>query len=60
MVDKQNEDENAVPMGDRGNLGQKAQQTIKEKYKVAAADAIAEEEDLDEYGQELAFDDESD
>ena len=41
-----------VPQGDQGNVGQKAEQKIAEKYKVS--EAIAEE-DFDEYGQELEF-----
>lgn len=43
-----------VPQGDQGNVGQKAEQKIAEKYKVS--EAIAEE-DFDEYGQELEFED---
>lgn len=51
MVDRKDDD--ALPTGDQGNVGQKAQQKIEDKYKVN--DAIVEEEDLDEYGEELDF-----
>ena len=42
-----------VPMGDQNNLGQLVEQKINEKYKVS--DAINEEDDLEDYGEELAF-----
>lgn len=54
MVDRKDQ----VPAGDQGNLGARVEQKIQEKYKVS--DAIDEEGDVDEYGEELAFDDGSD
>lgn len=51
MVEKKED----VPMGDQGNVGQKAEQKIQEKY--AVTNAIQEEADLDEYGEELEFED---
>ena len=54
MVDRKDQ----VPAGDQGNLGARVEQKIQEKYKVS--DAIDEEGDVDEYGEELAFEDGSD
>lgn len=49
-----------MPVGDIGNIGQKVQARIQEKYKVQ--NEIQEEAAFDEYGEELIFneDDESD
>ena len=49
--------EEALPAGDANNLGHRLETKIKDRYK--AADAIIEEEEhgaLDEYGEELVFD----
>ena len=54
MVEKKDQ----IPMGDQGNVGARVEQKIKEKYKVS--DAIDEEDNVDEYGEELAFEDGTD
>ena len=52
MVEKQEH----IPEGDRDNIGQKVEQKIQEKYKTGT-DVIEEDDELDEYGDELEFED---
>ena len=53
------ENKEQIPVGDKGNVGQKVEEKIQQKYKVSA-DAIEEEDELNEYGEELEFEDSDD